>query len=78
MKNGVPVIGQEDPRRQQKAMLLWHACEGARQALEIALFQPRPAWQQFHRYKDESFVEKRPAQTRHGDNLRARPTACKA
>jgi hypothetical protein len=45
MKDGVPVIGQEDPRRQQKAALHSHTCEGARQALEIALFQPRPAWQ---------------------------------
>jgi hypothetical protein len=72
------VIGQEDPRRQQKAVLPSHACEGVRPALEIALFQPRPAGQQFHRYKNESFVEKRPAQTRHVDHLRARPTACKA
>jgi hypothetical protein len=30
------------------------------------------------RYKNEPFAERRPAQTRHDDNLRARPTACKA
>jgi hypothetical protein len=41
------VIGQEDPRRQQKAVLPSHACEAARQALEIALFQPCPLGSNF-------------------------------
>jgi hypothetical protein len=41
------------------------------------LFQPCPAWQQFHRHKDKSVEQKRPAQARHGDNLRARATARK-
>jgi hypothetical protein len=77
MNNGVPVIGQEDPRRQQKAVFRPHAGEGVRQTLEITLFQSCPAWQQIHRHKDRSVEQKGPAQTRHGDYLRARPRACK-
>jgi hypothetical protein len=78
MNNGVPVIGPENPRRQQKAVFLPHAREGVCQALEIPLFQLCPARQQFHRHKDKSVEQKRPVQTRHGDNLRARATARKA
>lgn len=77
MNYGVPVVGQGNPRRQQKAVFRPHAGKGVRQTLEIALFQPGPAWQQIHRHKDKSVEQKGPAQTRHGDKLRARPRACK-
>jgi hypothetical protein len=71
MDDGVPVVGKEYPGGEQKAMFLAHAGERIRQAGKVSFVQLRSPRQEFHRNEQEAVIEERPAQTRHGDNLRA-------
>lgn len=67
----MPVVGKEYPGGEQQAVFLPHAGEGIRQTSKVFFVEARSPRQEFHRNEQEVLVEKRRAQTRHGDNLRA-------
>ena len=69
VEDGVPVVRQEHPSREPKAVLEAHPRERTRQALKIAVPQPTPGFEQVDRHEEVSIAKEGAAQPRHGANL---------
>lgn len=77
-EDGMPVIGQEHPGREQEPLPRTNCIERPRQNCEVPFTEVRALRQQLHRQEEEALSEERTPQPRHGVSVPTDPVLFQA